>query len=295
MYHVGLLSLLLTDPRTLLDAHNCYPYDGKFADRIERALATGVPVAIEQDLAWSVDHSVLSHETKTTGKEPLMKEYFFERIRPLIEKELKEKKHRKDWPLVVLNLDFKTNEPEHHRAVWKLLGEYEAWLTTARKTKDAARVSKLKMKPVLVLTGSPDEQQQVYFDDVAVGGKLRVFGAVANGKDLPGKATNYRRWWNNPWSIVEEGGQRKAGDWTADDLARLQMLVRHAHTNGLWIRFYTLNGHPEAQGDGMTQSYNFGSLDAAKARWEACLATGVDFVATDQYEEFSALQKSAKR
>ena len=29
--------------RVLLDAHNAYPYEGKFADRVERALATGLP------------------------------------------------------------------------------------------------------------------------------------------------------------------------------------------------------------------------------------------------------------
>ena len=38
--------------RVLLDAHNAYPYHGQWRDRIDRALATGVPVAIEQDLAW---------------------------------------------------------------------------------------------------------------------------------------------------------------------------------------------------------------------------------------------------
>ncbi len=282
--------LLAAEPRTLLDAHNCYPYDGKYADRIERALATGVPVAIEQDLAWHVDHSVLSHETKTTGTEPLMKNYFFERIRPLIEKELKEKKHRKDWPLIVLNLDFKTNEPEHHREVWKLLGEYEAWLTTAKK---GPGISKLDLKPVLVLTGNSDIQEKTFSDAVPNGGKLRLFGAVnVKPGELPGKATNYRRWWNNPWQVVEEGGPRKAADWNAKDRARLEMLVKHAHDNGLWIRFYTLNGHPEGQGDGMGAGYNFGSLDAAKARWLACLQTGVDFVATDQYEEFAKFAKA---
>ena len=289
-----LLVLLLAaaEPRTLLDAHNCYPYDGKYADRIERALATGIPVAIEQDLAWHVDRSVLSHETKTTGTEPLMKNYFFERIRPLIEKELKEKKHRKDWPLIVLNLDFKTNEPEHHREVWKLLGEYEAWLTTAKK---GNKVSKLKIKPVLVLTGSADIQEKIYSDEVPKGSKLRLFGAV-NTKpgEMPARATNYRRWWNNPWQIVEEGGPRKAADWNSADRARLEMLVKHAHTNGLWIRFYTLNGHPEGQGEGMTASYNFGSLEAAQARWLACLQTGVDFVATDQYEEFGKFVKARR-
>ena len=35
---------------SLLDAHNAYPYNGRYLDRIDRALATGLPVAIEQDL-----------------------------------------------------------------------------------------------------------------------------------------------------------------------------------------------------------------------------------------------------
>jgi glycerophosphoryl diester phosphodiesterase len=297
MVHFALLVLTaaaaLSEPRVLLDAHNCYPYDGKYADRIERALATGIPVAIEQDLAWTGDHSVLSHEVKTTGKEPLMRDYFFERIRPLVEKELKEKRYKKDWPLIVLNLDFKTNEPEHHREVWKLLGEYEPWLTTARKSD---KVSKLKIKPVLVLTGSADVQEKIYSEEVPSGGKLRLFGSVAvKPGQLPGKATNYRRWWNNPWAVVEEGGQRKAGDWTAADRTRLDMLVKHAHGNGLWIRFYTLNGHTASgEEEGWFSGYNFGSSEAAQIRWKACLEAGVDFVATDQYEDFSRFAKSGK-
>ena len=32
--------------RVLLDAHNCYPEGDAYADRIDRALATGLPVAI---------------------------------------------------------------------------------------------------------------------------------------------------------------------------------------------------------------------------------------------------------
>ena len=36
--------------RVVMDAHNCYPYDGRWADRIQRALSAGAPLAIEQDL-----------------------------------------------------------------------------------------------------------------------------------------------------------------------------------------------------------------------------------------------------
>jgi hypothetical protein len=38
--------------RSVMDAHNCYPYDGRWGDRVDRALSAGTPVAIEQDLAW---------------------------------------------------------------------------------------------------------------------------------------------------------------------------------------------------------------------------------------------------
>ena len=102
------------------------------------------------------------------------------------------------------------------------------------------------------------------------------------------RATNYRRWSNNAWSIVETGGQNKAGEWTAEDRARLKRLVKEAHDRKLWIRFYTLNGHAAELGEanGWGRSYNFGSLEAARERWRAAIQAGVDFVATDQYAEF---------
>lgn len=268
--------------RVLLDAHNCYPYEGRFADRIERALKTGVPMAIEQDLAWDGKRSVVSHEKKLHGGEPTMKEYFFERVRPMMEEALRRNERRK-WPLLVLNLDFKTNEPEHHRAVWELLGEYEAWLTTAK-----AGSMKLNWKPILVLTGDDDGQERVFTS----GDRLRVFGAVkVKPGTLPvGRATAYRRWWNNPWAVVEAGGQAKAGEWTAADEKRLLDLTRAAHQRGLWIRFYTLNGHTKEEGErsGWFNGYNFGSREAAKTRWDAARRAKVDFIATDQYEDFAA-------
>ena len=41
--------------RTVMDAHNCYPYWEWWYDRIDRALSVGTPLAIEQDLAWYTD------------------------------------------------------------------------------------------------------------------------------------------------------------------------------------------------------------------------------------------------
>ena len=69
-----------------LDAHNCYPYEGQWADRIDRALKTGFPVAIEQDIAWAKGRPVVTHTSKTTGDEPTLREHFFERVRPIVKK-----------------------------------------------------------------------------------------------------------------------------------------------------------------------------------------------------------------
>ncbi len=288
--------------RVLLDAHNCYPEKGQWANRIERALAQGTPVAIEQDLLWYGGRSILSHDAKPGGNEPGMKEYFFERIRPIIEKSLASG-NKRDWPLLVLNLDFKSDEPEHHQAVWRLLGEYEAWLTTAPKLADPSKRAKLDVKPILVLTGTSDAQERTFHDAVPVGARLRVFGAIqthprttadtAVSGLIAGRPGNYRRWWNNPWGLVEKGGQNQAGDWSRADAARLSAMVKYAHGLGLWLRFYTLNGHQPSEGQGWTASYNFGSLSAAQRRWRAAIRAGVDFIATDQYEEFTACAKMA--
>ncbi len=280
--------------RVLLDAHNCYPYDGRWPDRIDRALGTGTPLAVEQDLFWFVDpqtgagRSLVTHGAPYTGTEPTMKAYFFERIRPLVEQALRDNR-RDQWPIVTLNLDFKSDEAAHHDAVWALLGEYESWLSTAPRTALAADLPEITPGPLLVLTGEQDEQERDFYERVPVGGKLRLFGAVHRSPQGGlGAKTNYRRWSNNPWSVVEPEGQPKAGAWTPEDAARLAAAVRAAHDGGLWIRFYTLDGlDPADTSGGWSPTYNFGSLEAVRERWLAVIKAGVDFVAVDQYEEFS--------
>ena len=117
-----------------MDAHNCYPYYEWWYDRIDRALSAGTPLAIEQDLAWHTDKktgkswSIVTHSAPGFGNEPTMKQYFFERVRPIVEQALRDGNHG-NWPLITLNLDFKTEEPEHLRAVFALLKEYQDWLT----------------------------------------------------------------------------------------------------------------------------------------------------------------------
>jgi hypothetical protein len=306
---------LLNHGKPLLDAHNCYPYEGQWTDRLDRALHTGFPVGIEQDLAWFVDPGgngrlVVSHTSKTNGSEPSLKTYFFEHVRPIVEQALREN-NKSQWPVIVVHFDVKDNRPELHRAVWDLLGEYENWITTVEKGSDPEVLSPLDRKPLLVLTEDNDAQEQVFFKQVPVGGKLRLFGS-AHTSNLPGstnrerahaaatfpadvllveKPTNYRRWWNNSWWEVEEGGQRNAGEWTEVDEQRLRSLANRAHQLGFWIRFYTLDGFSAAENRGWDGGYNFGSRARVLARWKAALNAGVDLIATDQYEDLATLMR----
>lgn len=299
---------VLNGKRPLLDAHNCYPYDGRFADRIDRALRTGFPVAIEQDIAWANDRPVVTHKAETDGSEPTLERYFFERVRPIVERALKEN-NQSSWPLIVVHFDFKDNREPLLRAVLALLERYGDWISTAVKDADPAKIEPLKTKPLLVLTEEPDIQQRVFFEELPVGAPLRIFGSahtnLPQGKDkresehllaatapeqlMNKPATNYRRWWNLSWHTVEEGGQRQAGKWTGKDAERLNALVDHAHRLGYWIRFYTLDGFNATEGknNGWFESYNFGSPAAVQVRWKAADKAGVDLVATDEYQELA--------
>src|SRR5580704_16077837 len=243
----------LNHNRPVLDAHNCYPYEGQWSDRIDRALKSGFPIGIEQDIAWAADpvtgkgRPVVTHTPKTTGSEPTLRDHFFEHVRPVIEKALAQN-DRAHWPIIVLHFDFKSLDPMLLRAVWDLLGEYQDWITTAPQTADPHQLAPFDPKPLLVLTEDSDIQEQIFFRDIPKGTRLRVFGSAMTAKIgganreerqhlaatfpperlLVDPPSNYRRWWNNPWGEVEVGGQTKAGDWTPASDARLRALVDHA-------------------------------------------------------------------
>ena len=300
----------------VLDAHNCYPYDGKWRDRIDRALGSGFPVSIEQDIAWAVDPAtgkvrpVVTHTLNTTGAEPTLRDHFFERVRPIVEKALAQN-DRAHWPLIVLHFDFKSLDPTLLRAVWDLLGEYQGWITTAAQTADPSQLAPFDPKPILVVTEDADAQEQVFFHDIPKDARLRVFGSAHSAtinattreerahlaatlppeQLLTAKPTNYRRWWNNSWAAVEEGGQTKAGEWTPASAARLRALVDRAHSMGYWIRFYTLDGFTAADNQGWDAGYNFGTRERAEVRWKAALEAGVNFIATDQYEDLRTFMR----
>ena len=307
--------LQIQQGRPVIDAHNCYPYMGQWADRIDRALSLNYPIGIEQDLAWVADadgkgHVVVSHAAKTTGKEPSLRDHFFERVRPIVEKALREN-DRSKWPLIIVHFDVKDNQETLLKAVWRLLGEYQSWITTATKGHDPSQLAPFEWKPLLVLTEDNDNQQRVFFDQLPEGATMRLFGSAhtnaVRGKTreesvklmatappetlLTEKPTNYRRWWNNSWFEVEEGGQTHAGDWTTADAARLKALVDHAHNLGYWIRFYTLDGFAPEDDRGWGKGYNFGSRRAVEARWKAALEAGVNLIASDQYEDLAAFAR----
>jgi hypothetical protein len=308
----------LNHNRPLVDAHNCYPYDGKWANRIDRALKAGFPVAIEQDLAWYVDAKsgqgrvVVSHSARAAPSDPTLRDYFFKRVQPVIERALAQN-NRSAWPLIVLHFDFKDNQAPLLHAVWRLLGQYEPWITTAVKDSDPHRLAPLDIKPLLVITEDSDAQEQVFYSQLPVGARLRLFGSAHTNMPPGDKSqqnrllvawpperllsqppTNYRRWWNSSWYTVEEGGASHAGAWTPSDDARLRALVDHAHRLGYWIRFYTLDGFSPEIGreNGWFEDYNFGSLQAVQERWKAAIDADVNFIATDQYEALARFLRS---
>ncbi len=285
----------LPGQRVLMEAHNCYPYHGLWKNRIDRALETGFPLGIEIDLCWHAEGNggagrlVVAHEGPFTDEEPTFRDYFFERVRPLVEQALASG-DKSDWPLITLNInDIRGNSKQMHPAVWALTGEYESWLCTAVKGPAPDPPASLDIKPILILSGGGRWEMEHFYDPVPVGGRLRIFGHGVGSNP----ADNFRRWLNHSWKDVEPEGQPNAGDWTEEDAARLAALVTDAHQRGFWIRFYSLDGHNQVTGVrfGWSSSYNFGSLEAVQKRWAAARDAGVDFIATDQCEEAAAFLK----
>jgi hypothetical protein len=169
--------------RPILDAHNCYPYKGRYADRIDRPLSTGFPIAIEQDMAWAVDpdpqegRPVVSRTPKTTGAEPARRRHFFEHVRPIVEKALVENDCA-SWSWIIL-LDFKSLEPQLLRAVWDGLGAYQEWITTAPETSDPHEIARWIPSRCWFLQKTPTSKE-VFSREVCDGTRLRVFGSVHN-------------------------------------------------------------------------------------------------------------------
>ena len=304
--------------RTQILSHNAYPDHGKFTDRLDRAIAAGVPFAVEEDLAWIDGRSLVIHGAKNASPDdPTLESYFFPKVKPIMEKALKDG-NKGSWPLVTLYLDIKNDPPQHLEVINKLLDKYDTWLTKAEKTADITRQSPLELKPMMVLVEDKqgDIKQQFFYDNVAVGGKIRVFGTAEkfdeNPQKLPRekkdeavallvtrdpeqlvnkKADNYRRWFGTNWAFIEKGGETKAGEWTKASEARLKKFVDYGHRLGYFVGVYCLDGYSASENQGWDADYNFGSKEKVALRWQAAARAHADFISTDQVEDVAKLIK----
>ena len=91
---------------------------------------------IEQDIAFAPrnapgDRSVVAHDAKLAGAGALAPAATSSIASGRVLERALAAGQKQQWPVVVLHLDFKSNEREHHRAVWDLLKQHQAWLTTA--------------------------------------------------------------------------------------------------------------------------------------------------------------------
>jgi len=259
--------------RTLLDAHNCYPYEGKFADRMERALKVGMPLAIEKDLVWAAGENRISHEVEHAAAAPTLEEDFFLPLRAKMDAALREGA-KEQWPLVTLNLDFKTADPAQIANLYALLQRYRAWLSVGKKGQGMG----IEYGPMLVLLGSPQVNEDVFYGQRKEGDDILAFGAA----NQCAAATEYRRWCNFAFRSL-----LKMPEW--------QGFVKQAHGKGLWVRVYTINGAGEEESakNGWGRGYMAGGREAAEKLWEEFRAAGVDFIATDEYERFAAWRGKA--
>jgi hypothetical protein len=301
-------------------AHNAYPDHGKYEDRLDRALASGVPFAVEEDLAWIDGKSLLIHGSKNaSASDPTLESYFFPKIRPVMEKALQQG-NKGEWPLITLYLDVKNDPPEHLASISQTLDKYSAWLTTAKKNAEITTVSPLQLKPLMVLVedkNGDDNKRLEFYESVSVGGPIRVFGSASKpdpnpGRKLPkqdainrmadvdpeqivsAKADNYHRWWGSDWAYIERGSEQNAGTWTPEESKRLQHWVNYGHRLGYLVSFYCLDGFTDSNNQGWEAEYNVGSKDAVTTRWKALAQAKTDFISTDQYEELASFLRNAR-
>lgn len=305
--------------RTQVLAHNAYPDHGKYEDRLDQAIASGLPFAVEEDLAWTEGKSLLIHGSKNLGgDDPTLESYFFPKVKPVVEKALSEGK-KAQWPVITLYLDIKNDPEEHLQAINKLLDKYDGWLTTAVKTSDLSKQSPLDVKPLMILVEDKQDslKQKAFYDDIPVGGKIRVFGSVSKPDSNPGHklskeqatdsmvsvdpeqvtskpADNYHRWWGTDWAYIEKGGETRAGDWTPEENARLQHWMTYGHRLGYMMSVYCLDGYTAAENQGWDKDYNFGSREAVMVRWQAAVKAKADFISTDQYKEVAQVIQGAR-
>jgi hypothetical protein len=270
-------------PRPLpISAHNCYPENSTSTERLAEALGLGID-NIEIDLGWDEAGArlIVGHDVapRSGVAYPDLESYLV----PLLEAHWR--KPRQDGAPRVLTIDWKTDQKAAVQTFKAFLDSHPDWFTSATK----AVGSRLVPRRVTVCFSGSDRAKDLYDELVPAGAEYRafrdtVFGAGGGIRGdvtayAPAAATVYHRFLAFHWGHVERGGPALAGEWTADEAARLKALIEHVHRQGFRVRFYTLNGHTGAPGG----SYRFGTDAAVRIRWLAASAAGADWVATDEY------------
>ena len=189
-------------------------------------------------MAWYVDPATgkgrlsVTHADETTGKEPTLRDYFFERVRPIVEKALAEN-DRAHWPLIVVHFDFKSNQApllharlgpagripglDHDRGEDRRSAPSFAIRTQAAAgTHGGCRTSRRRSSSTkcrwVRSCGCSARPTRRRFPRSRRPSTSSCWRHCRREELLPERPTNYRRWWNNSWHEVEEGGQREAGD-----------------------------------------------------------------------------------
>ena len=213
---------------------------------------------------------------------------------------------------MVLHLDFKTNEPAHHQAIWDLLGRHEIVADDGGARRRRAARHAVHAGSAAGASPRPARTRSTrFYTRVPVGGRLRIFGtippatfpaantaeeraAAAVCRDAGGADPHRRdqlpaldqlrlggrraRRTEQGWSVDQRRRPAAAGDRLAGARDGLVGAVLHAQRP---------LARPRATG--WTASYNFGSLAAVRERMAAARDAGVEFIATDQYEELGAV------
>jgi hypothetical protein len=268
-------------------AHNCYAEDRPDNPRLAEALALGID-NIEIDLGWddAAGRLIVGHDPSPrpgvayprleTSLIPALKAHWAA--------------HRPDGAPTVLTVDWKTDRPEAVGRFKDLLDAHPDWFSSAPK----AAESPLTTRRLTVCFSGSEAAKDAYDGLIPAGGTYRAFrdrvvGAGAKYEPevaayIPGPSTAYHRFLAFHWSAIERGGPALAGDWTRAEADRLGILTDLAHRRGFRVRVYCLNGHTGARQGG----YRFADDEAARVRWAAAVAAGVDWVATVEYREIVA-------
>jgi hypothetical protein len=270
-------------PRPLpISAHNCYAENRIDNPRLTEALALGID-NIEIDLGWddAAKQLIIGHDAKPRPG------VAYPRIEtsliPAMESHLKVP--RADGAPTVLTIDWKTGRPEAVQQFKELLDAHAEWFSSAPKAAD----SPLTTRRLTVCFSGSEAAKDAYDALIPVGGTYRAFrDRIVSGRYeadvvayIPGNSTAYLRFLAFHWGAIERGGPASAGEWTPAEMDRLSALMASAHRQGFRVRLYSLNGHTGPRGG----SYRFADDAAARVRWVAAAAAGVDWVAGDEYKE----------